>query len=441
MKRIAMAFIALVLLVASWPAAAGASPPIEDGGWFAEYYANPGLLDGAALTRFEKEIDHNWGGGGPAPGLPADRFSVRWTRTLPFQADALTFCVTVDDGVRLWVDGHLIIDQWKVQPATTYCANERLSAGPHVVQMAYFENTGDAVAKLWWSPAGGPQPTPPPPPVSGWQGQYFDNKELSGAPVLTRTDPDLRFDWGTGSPAPPIPADNFSVRWIQEASLSPGTYNFYAKHDDGVRVWVDGRLVIDFWHDQPAQTHSGKLRLEGGTHQLRVEYYEHTGLASVVVWWSVDGSEPPPPHGRPGQQIVVDNSDPSFFWGGPLKSREAASFGVGGSMYWTYNSIVNPVNYGKWTPRLPAGGNYEVFVFIPGRFATSGNVRYRILHHGQRHDRIVDQGRFNDQWVSLGTYFFDGANVEKEFVLVYDNTREPLGSRMVAFDAVKFVPR
>ncbi len=115
--------------------------------------------------------------------------------------------------------------------------------------------------------------------------------------------------------------------------------------------------------------------------------------------------------------------------------------GVGGSMYWTHNTSVEPVNYGRWTPRLPAARDYEVLVHIPRRYGSSTRVRYRILHDGQRHDRIVNQNMYSDQWVSLGTYYFNAANIGKEFVLVYDNTREPHASRMIAFDAVKFIPR
>jgi hypothetical protein len=113
---------------------------------------------------------------------------------------------------------------------------------------------------------------------------------------------------------------------------------------------------------------------------------------------------------------------------------------VGNNLYWTYNTTFWPVNYGRWTPQLPTARDYEVFVHIPGRHATSTKVRYRVLHDGERHDRIVDQSQYSEQWVSLGTYYFNAANIGKEFVLVYDNTREPKGRRMIAFDAVQFIP-
>jgi hypothetical protein len=72
MKRSTLWFVAVALLIASWPAVVGASPPADDPGWWAEYYANPGLYDSPALTRYEGNIDYDWGRSAPAPGLPAD---------------------------------------------------------------------------------------------------------------------------------------------------------------------------------------------------------------------------------------------------------------------------------------------------------------------------------------------------------------------------------
>jgi hypothetical protein len=250
MKRNVLWFLALALLIASWPAVVGASPPADDSGWWAEYYANPGLYDSPELTRYEDNINYDWGRVAPAPGLPADHFSVRWTRTTHFNAGTYKFCATVDDGVRVWVDGHLVIDQWNVQGATTYCASKQLSAGDHRVQMAYFENTEVAVAKLRWTsgcdpcqpmPPGRPtphpapphRPAPQPPQHGGWAGQYYDNKDLSGSPTLTRTDAKIKFDWGLGSPAHSLPVDDFSARWTSDVSFSAGTYTFFAKSDDG----------------------------------------------------------------------------------------------------------------------------------------------------------------------------------------------------------------
>ena len=207
-----------------------------------------------------------------------------------------------------------------------------------------------------------------------------------------------------------------------------------------MRLWVDGSLVIDAWYDQPATIHSGSRRLQSGLHRVLVEYYEHRDKASIAVWWDRGGVEPPPPPSPPPiTEVVVDNTDYGFQWGGPTKSRYTARLGVNGSFYWTYNSTYYPVNYGKWTPRLPATGQYEVLAYIPREYSSSASVRYRILHNNQRHDRLVNQAYYGDQWISLGAYYFSANG--RESVLVYDNTRERYNSRAIAFDALKFVRR
>jgi len=72
-------------------------------------------------VRDDPEINFDWGSSSPAPGaIGSDRFSVRWTRTLDLPAGQYRFAVTADDGVRLWINGHPLIDAWRDQAATTY---------------------------------------------------------------------------------------------------------------------------------------------------------------------------------------------------------------------------------------------------------------------------------------------------------------------------------
>jgi hypothetical protein len=265
-------------------------------------------------------------------------------------------------------------------------------------------------------------------------------------------DAEINFDWGWGSPAPVIPPDDFSIRWTRDVWFDNNVYTFCAKHDDGVRLYVDGGLVIDAWFEQTAAVHCVPLPLGAGTHRVVVEYYEHTQFALISVWRDPGGQPPaptpppppptppppvPPPY--PGNQLIVDNTDPGFIWGGSSSSRNFAYLGFGGNVFWTYNSYADPVNYGKWMARL-APGYYEVFAFVPSEYATTTRARYRVLHGwGQRDDRVINQWAYSNQWVSLGTYYFTGNG--NEFVLLYDNTREPYGSAMIAFDAIKFAPR
>jgi hypothetical protein len=406
--------------------------------WRGEYFNNTNLGGAPVLVRDDANINFDWGGGSPAPGpLGVDYFSVRWTRSLNLPAGSYRFSMTVDDGGRLWVNNHLLIDAWRVQAPTTYTGDIYLPGGAVHIKMAYFENNGGAVARLKWNQANAPQPTPTPQPGAGWFGQYYTNRDLSGGPAMTRLDPDLRFDWGTGSPSYGFPADNFSVRWTRDLYFERGGYEFFIRHDDGVRVWVDGVLIIDAWYDQGATTHSRRLSLSRGTHRFQVEYYEHLQQASVVAWINLTSTD----SSGPQAEVVVQNSGPDFQWGGPVRGRKTAWISPRNNVYWTYNSTSEPVNYGKWLANLPAAGRYEVLVYIPEDYGSTTNARYRILHNDQRHDRVINQGAYRNQWVSLGTYYFSGWSPGQEAVVLYDNTGEPYTSRTLVFDAVKFVRR
>jgi hypothetical protein len=403
--------------------------------WRGAYFNNTTLSGPPSLVRDDTRIDFKWGTGSPAPGsIGTDRFSVRWTRTLNLPRGSYRFSMTVDDGGRLWVNKHLLIDAWHDQDPTTYTGDIYLPGGRVPIKMEYYENGGDAVAQMQWVAAGAP-----PPPATGWLGQYYPNRDLAGPPTLTRVDPDLRFDWGTGAPAPGLPADNFSVRWTRDIYFPEGTYNFFAQHDDGMRVWVDGALVVDSWYDQSARPRSGTYSIDAGVHHFRVEYYEHADKASIIVGVSPGIGAPPSAPPGTGTEVLLDNTDAGFQLGGPRRSRYVASQGIGGSSYWTYNSGQQPYNYGKWPPRLPAPGKYEIWAYLPRDYGDSSYVRYRVLHNYQRDDRVISQRRYSDQWVSLGTYIFNAANDGGEFVLVYDNTGEPDTTHTIAFDALKFV--
>src|SRR5690606_16360521 len=133
---------------------------------------------------------------------------------------------------------------------------------------------------------------------NAWRGEYFNNMTLSGAPLVTRDDAAVNFDWGTGSPAPGIAADQFSVRWTRTLNFNPGTYRFDVFSDDGVRLWVNNVLVIDQWRNQSDGRFSANVNLSGNAN-LRVEYFENAGRAAISVAWSPPGGNPQPNPGVP----------------------------------------------------------------------------------------------------------------------------------------------
>ncbi|WP_163567915.1 glycoside hydrolase family 3 C-terminal domain-containing protein [Fodinicola feengrottensis] len=138
----------------------------------------------------------------------------------------------------------------------------------------------------------------PPIPASAFthlSGAYFANQTLSGDPVVTRDDPQVDFDWGQGAPADGLPVDHFSARWTGTLTApSTGAYTVGLTSDDGSRLYVDGKLVIDNWRDQAANTETAVLNLTAGeAHQVKVEYYENGGDASVSLGWTLPGAQDP----------------------------------------------------------------------------------------------------------------------------------------------------
>ena len=135
-------------------------------GWRGEYFNNMFLIAPAAIIRDDPEINFDWGYNSPVPGtIQENHISIRWTRNVQVSPGRYRFSVTGDDGVRLWVNNHLIIDQWHDQGATTYTADIDLAGGWVPIKMEYYENRDLAVASLkWWALSGSPLP---PPPVTG----------------------------------------------------------------------------------------------------------------------------------------------------------------------------------------------------------------------------------------------------------------------------------
>ncbi|MFH0907426.1 MAG: glycoside hydrolase family 3 C-terminal domain-containing protein [bacterium] len=130
------------------------------------------------------------------------------------------------------------------------------------------------------------------PGQQGLRAEYFDNVELQGEPVVVRIDPDIQFNWGTGSPDPRLPSDHFSARWTGEL-LPPATdeYDLAVTSDDGSRVYLDGELVINNWSDHGPETKSiSKALVAGKAVQVKVEYYERSGDALVRFGFLPRGS-------------------------------------------------------------------------------------------------------------------------------------------------------
>jgi hypothetical protein len=236
------------------------------------------------LVRSDGDINFDWGLGSPDPSLPVDHFSIRWTRPVSFAAGQWRFHATTDDGVRVYVDGLPIIDQWHTTASVTYNTSLALSAGNHYLRVDYYDNIGQARIRVWWEPDDGTATDPA--HAGAWRGDYFNNRGLSGTPVFGRDDPAVYFNWGEGGPGGGIGGQNFSVRWIRQVFFPGGRYLFKLKADDGVRLWFDWAAIIDQWHDSSGQTtYTREMDVSNGNHILVVEYYQAGGAALVRLSW------------------------------------------------------------------------------------------------------------------------------------------------------------
>ena len=121
--------------------------------------------------------------------------------------------------------------------------------------------------------------------VTGWLGAYYDNDDLTGEPLLVRDDAVIAFEWDYGAPAEGLPADGFSVRWTRSMHFVEGLYRFHATVDDGMRLYVDGELILDEWKDGAQRESMADLGLARGNHTVEVDYYDRGGAAMVQVWW------------------------------------------------------------------------------------------------------------------------------------------------------------
>ncbi|GGG38012.1 hypothetical protein GCM10011378_12870 [Hymenobacter glacieicola] len=139
---------------------------------------------------------------------------------------------------------------------------------------------------------------------TGLTGFYFTNGSLAGAPALQRVDGAIDFRWGIAAPAAGVPADNFSVRWEGLlAAPSTGRYRFVALTSDEVRLWVNGKKVLDTWDGKKNSTLDPNVSLAAGEKTtIRLEYNDGGGEAGIQLQWV--------PPGQAAQVIPMGNLYP-----------------------------------------------------------------------------------------------------------------------------------
>lgn len=126
------------------------TPIVANIAWKGEYFNNTTLQGTPVLIRNDNNINFNWKGGSPSASVKKDNFSAKWTKTENFDGGTYAFTVSNDDGMIISLDGKVIFNNWKDQPASTKKFNVGIPVGPHTITVVYYENRGDASAKVSW---------------------------------------------------------------------------------------------------------------------------------------------------------------------------------------------------------------------------------------------------------------------------------------------------
>ncbi|MBK8987675.1 MAG: hypothetical protein IPM39_16620 [Chloroflexi bacterium] len=240
--------------------------------WRGSYFNNATLSGAPVLVRNDPNLNFNWGAGSPDPSLPNDRFSVRWERTVDLANANYLFYAFSDDGVRVYLNDVLIIDEWRSAANRVFYAVRGVGAGQHRLRVEYFEDVGNAHVGFSWQLA----------TEGAWIGEYYANRDLTGPPAFIRQDGSIAFDWGANSPNG-LPADNFSIRWVREVEFANQAYEFQARADDGVRVFENNNALIDRWGPNDGTETFRREVVLSGRRTIRVEYFEGAGNALVFV--------------------------------------------------------------------------------------------------------------------------------------------------------------
>ncbi len=286
-------------------AAIGTKPgvPAPTQGLLAAYYRRTELDSSSALTRVDPQLDFNWGENAPVAELPAQSFSVRWSGQVAAQfTESYTFHVEAGGGARLWLDGQLILDQWRDPPGEFYSTVVPLTAGQRYdLRLEHFSTSKEAKMRLLWSsasqrkvPISADVLTPSRPaessarkPQHGLLGTYFSRADCTGE-LLKRLDAQVNFDWADKPAAPGVPTENFSVRWTgQVQAQHTENYTFHLEADDGVRVWLGDRQIMDEWRQQATTLVSLPTTLNAGQfYPLTIEYFSAKPPAMAKLKWS-----------------------------------------------------------------------------------------------------------------------------------------------------------
>ena len=277
----------------------GAAIPGEGTGLSATFFSDPA---GRSPVATAQVLAANLVQAKPAPkniSAGAARFVRLAGEIQALEGGTYFFAMPAKGAVRLWVDGRAVVDGAKGGASGPV----ELVAGQRYALKGEVAVAGNAPLQ-WNRPGKSALETVPRTQLypamgvgTGLKAGYFNGDNLDTL-ITSRTDPKVDFWWGEsapanldGTPIKGLPADHFSVRWTgQVQALESGTYSFTTSTDDGVRLWVDGKLLVDHWVGQALTPYSAPIDLEAGRkYSIRMEYFDGTGGAVAKLSWTRPG--------------------------------------------------------------------------------------------------------------------------------------------------------
>lgn len=194
---------------------------------------------------------------------------------------------------------------------------------------------------------------------TSWVGQYFNNNQLSQPASQVQLDPVINFRWTGTAPAPNMSKSGYSARWSRVWALTEGNYPFKVQAIGGVRVWVDGRLVVDGWEapDDILIEHQSIVSLPSGLHKVEVEYVNRKGL-SQLQFFNLPPSIPlvdiSTPTATRAPTATIKWTDTGDAVQGEPRKFYAGLWELGGG--WSLNS--GWITSTEWTVAFPKDGRY-----------------------------------------------------------------------------------
>ncbi|MEN8137086.1 MAG: glycoside hydrolase family 3 C-terminal domain-containing protein [Bacteroidota bacterium] len=218
--------------------------------------------------------------------------------------------IKVIDGIKKLAGKNIEVEYYKGCPLVI---NETTSEEYEVISTEYLSHTDEKGEK-----------------ILGLKGEYFNGKDLKGTPIYIRNDKQVNFGWGNSSPNATeaaqgqvnhdeiINEDNFSVRWTGKLIVpKTGEYKIGTASDDGTKLWINGKLIIDEWYDHGWSSFLNVFRFEKDKiYDIKLEYAEGAKVAGVKLIWEI-----------PGENKIVDK-DPMHLNNEELKSIKDADVAI-----------------------------------------------------------------------------------------------------------------